>query len=142
MIYLDTSCLVKLYYPEPDSRKMAKLVDGEVIAFVPLHGLELANALELMLFRKEAKPAQVRGTHALIEADLRAGVLHRPPIVWEDVLEDATTLARAHTRTIGCRSLDMLHCAAARRLSATAFLTTDARQRRLALAMSLHCPSV
>jgi predicted nucleic acid-binding protein len=142
VIYLDTGCLVKLYYPEPDSAKVAKLVGGEVIAFVPLHGLELANALEQKLFRKEARPAQVRGTHALVEADLRAGVLHRPPVVWEDVLEDATKLARAHTRTMGCRSLDILHCAAARRLGATAFLTTDARQRRLALAMGVRCPSV
>ncbi len=142
MIYLDTGCLVKLYYPEPESAKLAALVTGEVIVFVPLHGLELANALELKLFRKEARPAQVRGTHALIEADLRTGVLHRPSIVWEDVLEDATTLARTHTRTMGCRSLDILHCAAARRLSATAFITTDARQSRLALAMGVRCPTV
>lgn len=142
MIYLDTGCLLKLYYPEPDSAKVAALLGGEVIAFVPLHGLELSNALELKLFRKEAKPAQVRATHALLDADLRAGALHRPSIVWEDVLEDATTLARAHTRKLGCRSLDILHCAAARRLSATGFLTTDARQRRLALALGLRCPAV
>jgi predicted nucleic acid-binding protein len=142
VIYLDTGCLVKLYYPEADSPKVAKLVRGNTIAFVPLHDLELSNALELKVFRKEARPAQVRATNALVEEDVRGGVLHRPAIVWEDVLHDAKVLARAHTKGIGCRSLDILHVAAARQLTATSFITTDARQRRLALAIGLHCPAV
>jgi predicted nucleic acid-binding protein len=142
LIYLDTGCLVKLYVPEPESRRVAGLVTGQVISFVLMHELELANALELKLFRKEVKRSQVRAAAALVEADLRAGVLHKPAIVWEDVLGDARTLARAHTSTLGCRSLDIVHCAAARRLSATAFITTDARQRRLAMAIGLACPSV
>ncbi len=140
MIYLDTGCLLKLYYPEPDSEAVAKLVAEHTIALVALHELELSNALELKLFRKEAKLAQVRAVHEFVEADLRAGKLHRPALVWDDVLRDSKALARGHTRKIGCRSLDILHCSAARLLAVSSFLTTDARQRRLAGAIGLDCP--
>lgn len=142
MIYLDTGCLVKLYFPEPESPRVSRLVSAQVIALVLLHELELSNALELKLFRKEAKPSQTRATQAVVEDDVRAGVLHRPNVIWQDVLRDAQTLARTHTRAIGCRSLDLLHCSAARRISATSFITTDARQRRLAMAIGLVCPIV
>jgi len=141
VIYLDTGCLVKLYYPEPDSVRVARVVAGEVIVLLGLHDLELTNAIELKLFRKEARPAQARATAALLEADVAAGVLHRPSLPWDDVLREATSLARSKTRAVGCRSLDILHCAAARFLAPTAFVTTDVRQRKLALAIGLHCPS-
>ena len=139
MIYLDTGCLLKLYYPEPESEAVAALVSEGPIAFVALHELELSNAVELKLFRREAKPAQARAVHELVEADLRAGVLHRPVLNWENVLRDSQALARGHTRRIGCRSLDILHCSAARVLAVESFVTTDARQRRLARAVGLSC---
>lgn len=142
MIYLDTGCLVKLYYPEPESPRVAKLVSGETIAFVALHEIELTNALELKLFRREATPSQVRMTGALVEDDVRAGILHRPAMPWDDVWREATALAKAYTRTHGCRSLDILHCAAARTLSAASFITTDARQRKVAVKAGLTCPRV
>jgi hypothetical protein len=139
LIYLDTGCLLKLYYPEPDSEDVVEAVAEQAIVLVALHELELSNALELKLLRKEARPAQVRAVHDLVEVDLRAGKLYRPVLAWDDVLRDSKVLALSHTRKLGCRSLDILHCAAARRLGATSFVTTDARQRRLAGAMSLHC---
>jgi len=142
VIYLDTGCLLKLYYPEADSARVVQLVMGQVIAFVLLHELELANAIELKLFRKEARPGQARAMIALVEQDVRAGVLHRPSMIWDDVLRDSRTLARTHTRKIGCRSLDIMHCSAALGLSASFFISTDARQRRLATAIGLTCPVV
>ncbi len=142
MIYLDTGCLLKLYYPEPESPRVASLVSGKAIAFLLLHELELSNALELKIFRKEATLAQAQLTTALVQSDVGSGILHRPVLVWEDVMREATTLARRHTRTLGCRSLDILHCAAAQSLSASSFVTTDTRQRRLAMKMGLACPSV
>lgn len=142
MIYLDTGCLLKLYFPEPDSPSVVALVAGHSIAFTALHDLELSNALQLKLFRREAKPAQVRATRAVVEDDLRAGTLHRPAIAWSDTFELAKAASVERTRTIGCRSLDVLHCAAALTLSAEAFVTTDRRQLRLATALGLKCPSV
>ena len=142
MIYLDTGCLLKLYYPEPESERIAKLVRGENLAFLPRHELEISNALELKRFRREASAAEVRATADLLEEDRQAGVLYRPSVGWEDVLRAATALARAHTRSLGCRSLDIVHCAAAGSLRATAFVTTDVRQRKLALKIGLDCPRV
>lgn len=142
MIYLDTGCLLKLYYPEPESARVASLVSGNVIAFLPLHELELSNALELKVFRKEATAVQVRQTSALLVQDVQTGALHRPTLAWEEVLTEAMSMAKAHTRFLGCRSLDILHCAAAQRLSASSFVTTDARQRKLAQKLGLRCPNV
>lgn len=142
MIYLDTGCLIKLYYPEPESLRVARLASGKTIALTALHELELSNALELKLFRREATPAQIRMTGALVEGDTRAGSLYRPLLAWEDVLREASSMVKAHTRTLGCRSLDVLHCAAARYLSVASFVTTDARQRKLAIKVGLSCPRV
>ena len=142
MIYLDTGCLLKLYYPEPESARVVSLIAGRTIAFVALHELELSNALELKVFRKEATPTQTKTTLALIDRDAHAGVLYRPQLIWDDVLKGATVLAKTHTRSLGCRSLDILHCAAADSLSASRFVTTDARQRKLALKIGLSCPRV
>src|SRR5262249_11780096 len=63
MIYLDTGCLLKLYYPEPESARVARLVGASPIAFIALHELELSNALELKLFRRDARAPQVAATH-------------------------------------------------------------------------------
>lgn len=142
MTYLDTGCLLKLYYPEPESTRVAKLVSGATIAFIALHELELTNALELKVFRKEATLSQARKTGALVEEDVRAGILHRPAVPWDDVIREATAMGKLYTRALGCRSLDILHCAAARALESASFITTDARQRKLALKVGLTCPSV
>jgi predicted nucleic acid-binding protein len=142
MIYLDTGCLLKLYYPEPDSESVAALVRAQVIAYVPLHALEIANALALKQFRKEAKNSQVAAVRAILESDLQSGSIHRPSTPWDDVFREAQRLAETHTRTFGCRSLDILHCAVARTLAIAQFVTTDERQRRLAVAMGMSCPRV
>ncbi len=44
MVYLDTGCLVKLYYPEPDSDLVIGRVAGQEIVYTPLHALELTTA--------------------------------------------------------------------------------------------------
>ena len=137
MIYLDTGCLVKLYYPEPESPKVAALVAGKPICFSALHELEFTNALHLKLFHQGATPAQVQAAAALVEADLKSGVLLPAVANWENIFRAATDLARKHSASFGCRSLDVLHCAAALVLEADAFISTDARQKQVADAMGL-----
>jgi len=142
VIYLDTGCLLKLYYPEPESARVAAIVSGSAIVFLALHELEFVNALELKLYRKEATHAQVRAAVALVEQDVHSGVLYRAAVPWEDILQEAALAAKAYTRRLGCRTLDILHCSAARSLQATSFVTTDARQRRLAVGLGLQCPAI
>jgi predicted nucleic acid-binding protein len=137
MIYLDTGCLVKLYYPEHDSHLVAARVLGKAICYTALHELEFTNALHQKLFQGSATSAQVQAAKTLVSADLAAGVLLRPTTLWVTVYDDAVRLAERHTAQIGCRSLDILHCALAAAYNVRDFVTTDRKQIRLAIAMGL-----
>jgi predicted nucleic acid-binding protein len=137
VIYLDTGCLVKLYYPEPESQKVAAFVKGKPICFTPLHKLEITNALHLKLFHQSATPIQVKAAALLVDADVTSGVLLPVVANWDKIFHAASDLAWLHSGSFGCRSLDVLHCAAAKVLEARDFLTTDVRQRQLATAMGL-----
>lgn len=137
MIYLDTGCLVKLYYPEPDSASVADAVFGKAIVFSFLHELELTNALNLKVFQDRATPEQVSAVRSLITADLERGSLVRMNPDWEATASLALEISARHTSEFGCRSLDILHCAQAKLTKAEAFLTTDARQLAVAKAMGL-----
>ena len=141
MTYLDTGRFVKLYYPEPDSAKVVALIQGKRLCHTPLHELEFMNALQLKVFLKSATAAQVTAARALVEADLKAGVLVSPHGEWIDFFEEAVKLAEQYTASIGCRSLDIVHCATAKVLAATGFISTDARQKKLAVAMGLNLMS-
>ena len=142
MTYLDTGCFVKLYYPEPDSAKVVAAIQGKPVCYSPLHELEFVNALQLKVFFKGATAAQVTAARALVEADLKSGVLVSVGGEWKDIVQEAVKLAEQHTATLGCRSLDILHCAAAKVLAATEFVSTDGRQKKLAAAMGLNLVAI
>ena len=137
MTYLDTGCFVKLYYPEADSAQVIAKILGKSICHTPLHELEFVNFLQLKIFFKNATPQQVTAARTLVEADLKSGVLTSAGGDWPNIFREAVKLAEHHTGAIGCRSLDILHCAAAKVLAATEFITTDARQKKLAAAIGL-----
>jgi len=73
-----------------------------------------------------------------VEADLKSGAVISAGGDWPAIFREAVKLAGQHTGTVGCRSLDILHCAAAKVLAATEFISTDTRQRKLATAMGLN----
>ena len=138
MLYLDTSALVKLYYPEGDSARAVELAQSKQAAYTPLHHLELVNALQLKVFMKAAKPAQATACLRLVEEDLAEGTLLRTSCDWDAVYQQAAEIALQHTKGLGCRSLDILHVAIARATEATAFLSADTRQVGLARAVGLR----
>ena len=137
MIYLDTGCLVKLYYPEPDSALVARRVQGHAIAFTSLHELEFMAALHQKQFRGQATDTQIRAAKSLVSADVQSGVLVSPEFDWGAACGRAVSLAETYTAGIGCRSLDILHCAIAQALAVQDFISTDARQCQLAAALGL-----
>ena len=142
MTYLDTGCFVKLYYPEADSAQVIAAIQGKSICYTPLHELEFVNALQLKVFLKNATPQQATAARALVETDLKSGVLLSAGGDWPKIFREAVNLAEQHTGAIGCRSLDILHCAAAKVLAATEFISTDARQKRLTTAIGLNLVTV
>ncbi len=142
MTYLDTGCFVKLYYPEADSANVIAHIQGKPVCYTPLHELEFVNALQLKIFFKNATPQQVAAARGLVEADLKSGALVSAGGDWPDIFREAVKLAGQHTGTVGCRSLDILHCAAAKVLAATEFISMDARQKKLATAMGLNLVTI
>jgi predicted nucleic acid-binding protein len=138
VVYLDTGCLVKLYYPERESATVAAAVLGERIAFTALHELEMVTAMQLKGFRGEAKPEQVVAAMGLVQEDLVAGKLVESPADWRSIFREATRLAQNHAAVAGCRSLDTLHCALAKAVSPSMFLSSDARQIQLARVLGLR----
>ena len=137
MLYLDTGCLLKLYYPEPERAAVAAAVSGEEIILTPLHKLEMVTAMLLKVFRGEAKPEQAAATAGLLRDDMAAGKLVEVTVDWQAAWCDAARLAQTHAATVGCRSLDMLHCALATAVMATRFISPDKRQITLAQAEEL-----
>jgi len=138
VVYLDTGCLVKLYYPERESAAVATAVTGEQIAFTVLHELEMMTAMQLKIFRGEVEPEQVAAAINLVREDLAAGKLVEWPTDWRSAFREAIDLARTHAAVFGCRSLDTLHCALVKAVSPSAFISSDERQIKLARAAGLR----
>lgn len=112
------------------------------LSFVWLHQLELRNALRLRVFRGEITPAQRDSSLNLILADLASGVLKATTPPHASVMTEAERLSATHSESLGTRSLDILHVAAALVLGAGEFLTFDQRQAKLAKATGLRVPAL
>ncbi len=138
MLYLDTGCLVKLYYPEPDSAHVAAKIAGHPLVYTTLHALELTSALHLKVFRREATENQAHAALKLVNEDLATGKLVALDIVSGSTLKAAVGIANHHAAATGCRALDTLHCALAQSLDVEGFLSTDTRQLALARSINLQ----
>ena len=141
-LYLDTSALVALYYPEACSERVVALVASSPVPFSPLHELEAKNALMLKVFRNEATLGAVRQTMAAIEEDLKAGSLVRSAIDWPETFRAAIELASTHSRHVESRSLDVLHVAVAQAIGTERFVSLDDRQKALAKEAGLDLADV
>ena len=137
MLYVDTGCLLKLYYPEWNSAQVAAAVAGEELCFCALHELEITTALQLKIFRGEATNEQATAALVAVEEDVGAGKLVRVHCNWPGAFRQAQELALAHSARTGCRSLDTLHCAVALQLGPLEILSTDTRQMAVAAAAGL-----
>jgi hypothetical protein len=142
VLYLDTGCLVKLYYPEWNSSQVIGAVVGNEICFTPLHELESISAFELKVFRGEATPAQAQAARQAMIEDVAAGKLVRIEVNWGAAWAEASEMARQHAATTGARSLDILHCAVVRACGLSELITTDSRQANLAQACGLRARSI
>ena len=137
--YADPSALLKLYVHEPESAAMSAWRARATGALpVTQHGrLEISNGICLAAFRKAISTEALRDALASFDEDLTAGRYVQADVLWRATLRRAEELARSHTPTRGCRSLDVLHVATALELGLRAFVTFDRRQQHLARAAGL-----
>ena len=134
MIYFDTSLLVKIYVLEEGSEGIISFIENNnsVLFFNQIQEFELTNALSLKLFRKEISKIQYEHIKSKLAKDLSLNRIRRVMLDWIEVMASATLLSQKHTSSIGCRTLDILHVAAATRGKFKYFLTNDPRQMMLA----------
>jgi predicted nucleic acid-binding protein len=139
--YADTSFLVSLYTFDANSATAAAHMRKapDTLLVTPFGELELTNAIELRVFRRELTAARAKTALAAFESDMRGSVLTAAPLP-AAVYQKARQLSRHHTAGIGARTLDMMHVAAALVLEASALYTFDRRQRDLAKAEGLSTP--
>lgn len=103
----------------------------------PFGEVELVNASQLRVFRKNINQEEAKAAWLMHQQDLRNGLFTLEPIP-EGIYERAIYLARKHTAKLGARSLDILHVATALILAADTFYTFDGNQRKLAQAEGLN----
>jgi predicted nucleic acid-binding protein len=136
--YADTSFLASLYVPDVNSAEAARRMQRSSlpVLITPLGELELVNALQLRLFRKEVRLPEARAAYAAFRADLHDGIFAVRALP-EEAFTHARQLASRWTARLGTRSLDIIHVATAIALRANEFHTFDDRQRKLAKAAKL-----
>jgi predicted nucleic acid-binding protein len=138
--YVDTSVLVSLYVSDANSQKADawRKANPAPIDFTSLHRIELRNALSLAVFQQRITPAQSAAAWTQVQEDLNALVLVAKADAWDKLIAEAESLASNQTPTLGTRTLDVLHVAAARVTGATEFCTFDGKQGKLAQAIGLQ----
>jgi predicted nucleic acid-binding protein len=137
--YADSSFLVSCYVTDANTpqAKAWLLRTGAPLVFTAVHALEVGNAFKLGVFRGLFAAANAAAARANLETDLRSGRLVKKPVNWPVVLRIAAPFSERYSATVGTRSLDILHVAAAKGLRAVEFVSFDGRQRTLAAAVGL-----
>jgi len=145
--YADTSFLVKLVTQEPGTATAVadyRHLGRPPLFFLPLHGLEVANAIRQRAFhqrhtspdRSTIKWERDRSLALLRNLFVR-GVLIEITYEMDAAINLAKRLSEKHTERLGCRGFDLLHVALSLELECEAFLTSDRIQGALARAEGL-----
>jgi predicted nucleic acid-binding protein len=132
--YFDSAIIVKLYVREATSPDAIRLVGAYAAPYVltQWQELEVKNAIRLKAFRVEITSAEMKQSIAAFEQDIATGRWQRPAYTAATVEQKADDLSAGYSATLGCRTLDIIHVAAALVLGAKQFVTFDTRQGALA----------
>ena len=146
--YPDTSFLCAVYR-EQDNSKAADVYRErmtEPLRVSTLLEFEFRQSIRLQVWlRSQDKKRGYRQTEAdqMLadwESDIAAGHVAIISTDADAVLRMAEHVSEKHTSLTGNRTLDILHIATAKHLSAKNFLSFDTRQKKLAKAVGLKTP--
>ncbi len=132
--YADTGLLVSLYLAETTSQAADAALgpNRQPLPVIPLGMLEMRNAFNLAVKSQRITPAERDALWQDVEADLASGFLVPTTVSAADLHTKARELSDRYSPTVGTRSLDLLHVAAATLLKADTFFSFDERQRQAA----------
>jgi len=132
--YFDWAIILKLYVKEANSPDAIRHVAAYAApyAITNWQTLEVKNAIRLKAFRREITTTEMTQSLAAFEQDIAAGRWQRASYSVAAIEQKADELSAAHSATLGCRTLDIIHVAAALVIGTKEFVTFDARERALA----------
>jgi predicted nucleic acid-binding protein len=141
MNYWDTSAIIKLYVPEPDSGAFLDLLTA---AHEPIATSIVANVEMLCALHRKERGADLRsgGAARLYRKfldDCEEGRIIQVPFGADVVrhTEEIVRIAHQSSNSIMIRSLDAVHIASAVVIKATTLVATDTRLRAVAALISL-----
>ena len=152
--YADSSFLLRVVTGEADSPQAIaeyRRLDSPKLFYLPLHALEVRNAILQRAFHQRRSIASRRRRHVARERDAALARLEHlvarralldVALDMDAALTRAANLSAAHTERLGARSIDLLHVAGALTLESELFFTTDSRQAQIAKAEGLKVVSV
>jgi len=132
--YFDSAIIIKLYVQELNSAYAISLVSNYP-APAPItvwQALEVKTAIRLKAFRKEISAGEMMQSISAFEQDIAAKRWVRPDYTSAAVEQKAEELSASHAATLGCRTVDIIHVAAAVVIGVKDFVTFDNRQAALA----------
>ena len=137
--FADTGFVASLYLKESTSAQARAAIQAAptVLPLTPLAALELRNAVNRAVHRQRITAAQRDALWEDVEADLASGFLVLTPVAPDQLHQRARQLSDRYTPTLGTRSLDLLHVAAALVLEAKVFFSFDDHQRKTAASEGL-----
>ncbi len=138
-VYLNTGILVKLYARETTTPQAIALVRlfSTPLPLTHFQELEIRNALRLKQGRGELTEGETERALEDFQSDIKSGRYLRPTYDLASVFTRAERLSHHHSARTKCRSLDVLHVAAALEIGSQEFASFDERQRAVAHASGL-----
>ena len=132
--YADTGFLVSLYLEESTSKAADAALgkNRQPLPLTPLGLLEFRNALNRAVHQQRITTAERDALWQDVETDIVGGFLVATSVASADLHAKARELSDRYTPTVGTRSLDLLHVAAALLLDTKRFFSFDERQRKAA----------
>ena len=152
--YADSSFILRLVVSEADSPQVIaeyRRLTSPKLFFLPLHALEVRNAIRQRAFHQRRSIASGDRQHvarereaalARLEHLVARRALLEVSVDMDAALTRASSLSAAHSERLGARAIDLLHVACALTLDSELFMTTDGRQAQLAKAEGLKVASV
>jgi hypothetical protein len=136
-VYLDTSALVKLYFPEPDSNRIDRLLRGRTdLMTSDLAIAEIVSALVRRSREGTIAIEIIRRLQQRIMADVDSNTCRRLD-VWSGTFREAERILLA-LASVPLRAADALHLALALSAQARSILTFDMKMSRAAIMLGLQ----